>query len=95
MSGYRQQLLSSSRPLVAVRPISIPSVLTPHVVHAVVVRFGKHVDKVVPFLPLAKPQLRRILDLKLKEKSEARRSVQSSPLKPRALDSPFPGWVVR
>lgn len=93
MSGYRQPLLSSSRPLVAVR--ALPSVLTPHVVHAVVVRFGKHVDKVVPFLPLAKPQLRRILDLKLKEKSEARRSVQSSPLTPRALDSPFPGWVVR
>jgi ATP-dependent Clp protease ATP-binding subunit ClpA len=32
------------------------------------------VDKVVPFLPLSKPQLRTILDLKLQEKSAARRS---------------------
>ena len=32
-------------------------------------RFGKHVDKVVPFLPLGMAQLRDLIDLKLEEMS--------------------------
>jgi ATP-dependent Clp protease ATP-binding subunit ClpA len=38
-------------------------------------RFGKHIDNVVPFLPLGKPQMRAILDLKLKEMDEEHRQV--------------------
>lgn len=38
-------------------------------------RFGKHVDSVVPFLPLGKEQMREIIDLKLQEMSEEHRYV--------------------
>lgn len=59
----------------ATHALSLSSGLT-LIVHVLVLpssRFGKMVDKVVPFLPLSKPQLRTILDLKLHEKSAARR----------------------